>query len=95
MGRNQPGITCVPGTLERLQGLERVWGPTRDPKPEGSGALRQMPGRSTSLEGPLARLHAQQASAGLALGAVWTRVIPHPLGLGPPEALAASVWEIR
>lgn len=70
-------------------------GTTWHPKSEASGALQQMLGRPTSPEGPLALLSAQQAPAGLALGAVSPRVIPHPLGLGPPEARAASVWEIR
>lgn len=58
-------------------------------------ALQQKPGRPGSLEGPLALLSAQREPAGPAPGAVSPRVIPHPLGLGPPEALAASVWEIR
>lgn len=65
------------------------------PQTRRIGALQQMPGRPTSLEGPSAHLHAQQTFSGLDLGVMLPRVTPHPLGLDPPEALAASVWEIR
>lgn len=67
-------------------------GPMLDPKSERSKHCSRCQGGPPSGR---PHLYAHQASALLALRAVLPRVIPHPLGQGPPQTPAASVWETR